>query len=48
MKAGCIERDAEYWGAGLMGQWLINKKKRGEHCYGVASVWENRPPKEDT
>ena len=38
-----IERDAEYWSAGLMGQWLINKKKRGEHCYGVARIWDRKP-----
>lgn len=34
-----IERDAEYWANGLMGQWIINKKQRGEHCYGVAEIW---------
>ena len=35
-----IEDDAEYWAAGLYGQWLINKKKIGEHCYGRTDVWE--------
>lgn len=38
-----IERDAEYWGAGLMGQWIINKKHVGEHCYGINPIWENAP-----
>ena len=35
-----IEDDAEYWAAGLYGQWLINKRKKNEHCYGVANIWE--------
>lgn len=34
------ENDAEYWAAGLYGQWLINKRKKNEHCYGVANIWE--------
>lgn len=38
-----IENDAEYWAAGLYGQWLINKKKKGEHCYGMADIWESKP-----
>ena len=21
----------------------INKKKRGEHCYGVAEIWTEKP-----
>ena len=41
--AEAVERDAEYWAAGIMGQYLINKKKRGEHCYGVADIWEEKP-----
>ena len=42
-----IERDAEYWSVGLMGQWLINKKRRGEHCYGVAKIWTEKPKEAD-
>ena len=38
-----VEPDAEYWGAGLMGQWLINKKRVGEHCYGISPIWEHAP-----
>ena len=38
-----IERDAEYWSAGLMGQWLINKKKLGNHCYGTMRIWDKKP-----
>ena len=39
-----IERDAEYWGAGLMGQWLINKTKRREQrCFGIFPIWEHAP-----
>lgn len=42
-----IEDDAEYWAAGLYGQWLINKKKKGEHCYGIADIWESKPKEGD-
>ena len=43
MNDEAVEDDAEYWGAGLMGQWLINKKRIGEHCYGVAEIWTEKP-----
>lgn len=42
-----IERDAEYWSAGLMGQYIINKKRNGDHCYGVADIWKEKPKEAD-
>lgn len=37
-----IEEDAEYMAAALYGQWLINKTKKNEHCYGVLNAWERK------
>lgn len=35
-----VEADAEYHGAGLLGQYLINKKDKHRRVDGTASIWE--------
>ena len=38
-----VEKDAESWANVLCGKWIINHKiapKTGEHCYGIAPIWE--------
>lgn len=37
------ERAAEYYGAGLMGQWLVNKKDKGIRIDGLMKAWERCP-----
>ena len=34
---------AEYYGAGLMGQWLINKKDKNIRIDGLMKAWERCP-----
>lgn len=38
-----VEQDANYWGVGLLDQWIINKTKRGVHTFGIYPIWEHAP-----
>ena len=42
-----LERAAEYYGAGLMGQWLINKKDKHIRIDGILKVWEKCPEEKE-
>lgn len=40
------EAAAEYYGAGLVGQWLINKKDKALKIDGLLEVWRDPPSEE--
>ncbi len=40
------EAAAEYYGAGLVGQWLVNKKDKEVRVDGLLEVWKEAPPEE--
>lgn len=38
------EAAAEYYGAGLLGQWLTNKESKIHRIDGVLQIWQDPPP----
>lgn len=38
------EAAAEYYGTGLVGQWLVNKKDKACRIDGLLEVWRDPPP----
>lgn len=38
------EAAAEYYGTGLVGQWLVNKKDKTSRIDGLLEVWRDPPP----